>query len=344
MQSSFFGSRKTVYKIAEIGGNHEGNYDEALRLTQLAIDCNVDAIKFQIYSGGTLVNKNIDEQRHAHFKKFELSVDEYKSLSLICASNDIAFLASVWDQELFDTFIPDMPLIKIGSGDANCFPFIEKLMFFQKPLLISTGLCSLDEVDEIVNFVDSVDPCFRQQNLLCLLQCTSMYPIPFEEANLSVVDLYRNRYGVPVGYSDHTVGTIALELAISRGVDVIEFHFTDSRISRTFRDHQVSLLPSEVLQLNDYEFKVNELMGTQQKNPTRSEEASGHLTSFRRSVYASRTILKGQRITNDDLILLRPSVDSSLKYYYSIIGSIALSDIYPLEPVLAHLSFLLLPK
>jgi N,N'-diacetyllegionaminate synthase len=337
MQRHFFSSRKTVYKIAEIGGNHEGSFDEALRLTQLAIECNVDAIKFQIYSGSTLVNKNIDEKRHAHFKKFELTVEQYKTLSRICASSDIAFLASVWDQQLFDTFIPEMPLIKIGSGDANCFPFVEKLMAFQKPLLISTGLCTLDEVDEIVNFVDTVDPCFRQQGLLCLLQCTSMYPIPFEEANLSVVDLYRQRYGVPVGYSDHTVGTTALELAISRGVDVIEFHFTDSRISRSFRDHQVSLLPSEVLQLNSFESKVHELLGTHHKTPTRSEETSGHVASFRRSVYASRLIRKGQRIASDDLVLLRPSVDLSLKYYSSIIGSIALSDIPPLEPVLGHL-------
>ena len=336
MNNAFRKSPHKAYKIAEIGGNHEGSFEAAIRLTELAAECSIDAIKFQVYSGDTLVNKRIDPDRNAHFRKFELSTEQYLELAELCNSLGIDFLASVWNEDLFDTFVPLMPFIKIGSGDATSFSLIEKLMSYNKPIIISTGLCNLEEVDEIVSFIDSVDKSFRSSGLLCLMQCTSMYPIPDSEANLSVIDTYKRRYAGPVGYSDHTVGSRALEIALCRGVDVIEYHFTDKREGRAFRDHKVSLLPEEVVALNQFEETLSVILGDSNKKPTESEHKSGHIDSFRRSLYAKHKIVKGSIITANDLMALRPAVDNSARLYNLVIGSTALTDIEALEPVLGR--------
>ena len=327
-------SSQKAYKIAEIGGNHEGSFESAVRLTELAAECNIDGIKFQVYTGDTLVNKRLDPSRNAHFKKFELTTDQYIELARLCKGYGVDFLASIWNEDLFDIFAPLMPFLKIGSGDATCFGLIERLMSYQKPIVISTGLCTSEDVDEIVGFVDSVDKSFRSKGLLCLMQCTSMYPIPDSEANLSVIDTYKKRYAIPVGYSDHTVGSKALEIALCKGVDMIEFHFTDKREGRAFRDHKVSLLPDEVIALNEFEDELITLLGSSEKSPTESERSSGHVYSFRRSVYAKHKIDKGSIITSSDLVSLRPAVDNSAKLYGQLLGSTATDNIESLESIL----------
>lgn len=306
--------------IAEIGGNHEGDFEYARHLTQLACESGVDAVKFQIYTGDSLVNKNLDPVRHKHFKKFELPPNQYIELAKQCRENDVIFTASVWDPTAFEWIDEYIPFYKIGSGDLTAFPIIEGMLSYGKPILLSTGLSTMEEVDQAVNFIQSHDRIYLNPESLALLQCTSMYPIPMEDANLNVMEKYRSRFNVSVGYSDHTIGTVAVETAIAMGAEIIEFHFTDKREGKTFRDHQVSFTKDEVIQLLEKIDLIKRLKGDGIKKPLESEIRSGHVESFRRGLYFVRDVSKGTKIKKNDLIALRPCKGVEANQYQKILN------------------------
>jgi len=163
------------FLIAEIGGNHEGDFGYATELAKQACDSGVDAVKFQIYTGDSLVSKVEDPIRNAHFKRFELSKKEYVSLAELCFDKKVIFAASVWDIDAFDWIDPYMKFYKIGSGDLTAYPVIRKIVGFKKPIILSTGLSTLDEVKATVQFIQSIDPRYLSPENLAVLQCTSMY-------------------------------------------------------------------------------------------------------------------------------------------------------------------------
>ncbi len=306
--------------IAEIGGNHEGDFEYAKRLTELAIEADVDYIKFQIYTGDTLVNPVENPVRNSHFKKFELSREKYRELALMCQEAEIGFMASVWHPEFAEWIDEYSDIYKIGSGDFTALPVIKAFMELKKPLILSSGLSSIEEVQEVVEFVQS-DPLYQSREMLALLQCTSMYPIPFSEAHLGVMDSYRSLFDIPIGYSDHTEGMKALEIAVARGAEILEFHFTDSREGKSFRDHKVSLTYTEVHELIDRIQDVKDLIGS---GPKRALEVEGdHVRTFRRAVYPSKDIMAGSTITADDLVCLRPNHGIDARDYYKLIGKIS---------------------
>ena len=325
--------KRRVYTIAEIGGNHEGSYEKALELTYKAIETNVDAIKYQIYTGDTLVNKLEDKERNEHFKRFELSKKEYLDLASKCKKANIDFIASVWDPRKLNEFIPMMPYIKIGSGDMTSLHMIERLIHYEKPLIISTGLSTYDEIEKVVAYIRKKSSYHRAKESIILLQCTAMYPIPDDQTNLAVINRLSKKFDCLSGYSDHTTGIDALKIACGLGSSIIEFHFTDDKENTSFRDHQVSLTCDDVKELHEYIDRIDTLMGSDNKVATEIEKETGHVRSFRRSIYASRLIEKGQRINNEDIISLRPCVDESSMKYENIVGSITKQRINALETV-----------
>ena len=232
--------------LAEIGGNHEGDFEYAKKLTQLAIESDVDFIKYQLYSGDTLVSKMENPVRNKHFKKFELPREKYIELAKMCQAAGIGFMASVWDIDYLTWIDEYMPIYKIGSGDVTAYPVLKAIAKKKKPIILSTGLSTLQEVIETVEYIQSVDPLYLDPNFLSVLQCTSMYPIPFEDANLAVMQTIHSITGLPIGYSDHTEGSKALEIAVAMGAQILEFHFTDSREGKEFRDHKVSLTRASI--------------------------------------------------------------------------------------------------
>jgi N-acetylneuraminate synthase/N,N'-diacetyllegionaminate synthase len=308
------------YLIAEIGGNHEGDFDYAQRLTQLACESGVDAVKFQIYTGDTLVSRIEDPQRNKHFSKFELKPKQYIELAKQCRLNDTVFLASVWDMSALEWIDPYLEYYKIGSGDLTAYPILKAIISTRKPIILSTGLSTLDEVREAVNYVQSLDSRYKRKEYFALLQCTSMYPIPNEDANLRVIELLREEFNLPVGYSDHTIGTAAVETAVAMGAEIIEMHFTDSRDGKSFRDHQISFTCEEIQQLILRIKKINELQGEATKTPTPSEIESNHVNSFRRAVYPIRDLPSGTTLSEEDLILLRPNHGIDARDYGKVIG------------------------
>ena len=304
--------------IAEIGGNHEGDFEYAQRLTQLAIEADVDYIKFQLYSGDSLVSPVENPIRNKHFKKFELSQAQYITLAEMCQAAGKQFMASVWNPEYLPWIDPYLPIYKIGSGDLTAYPVLKEIAKLQKPIILSSGLSSLDDVLGAVQFLQKIDPIYCDSNFLSVLQCTSMYPIPYEDANLNVMYSFKEKTGLPVGYSDHTVGSKALEIAVAMGAQILEFHFTDTREGKTFRDHQVSLTKTETLALIQSIKDIYALQGSKEKKALAIE--GEHPITFRRAVYPKVDIQKGTVIRAEQLITLRPMHGIDARDYDKIIG------------------------
>lgn len=309
--------------IAEIGGNHEGNFDYAKKLTQLAIDSDSDFIKFQIYSGNTLVNPVQSPDRHKHFKKFELGKEQYRELAEMVTSAGKRFMASIWDVDMIDWVDDFNPIYKIGSGDLLAWPLLKNVAERGKPIILSTGLATEEEVVSTVSYIRECNSLYNDPSYLSVLQCTSMYPIPKSAANLGVMLRLSELTDTTMGYSDHTEGSDALKVAVSMGAQVLEFHFTDTREGKDFRDHKVSLTKEEVLDLIEHIKMVNVLKGNPIKQPVSVEIENGHVESFRRAVYPAHNINKGDVISKDDLVILRPSNGISSRQFSSLIGKTA---------------------
>lgn len=313
--------------IAEIGGNHEGDFAVAKHMAEKAIGSGADCVKFQIYRGQSLVSPVESPDRYAHFQRFELEPEQHIELAEMCHSARVQYLSSVWDMEMLEWIDPYLKFYKIGSGDLTAWPLLRQFAKRGKPILLSTGLATLDEVLQAVEQIQSVDARYERPEWLCLLQCTSMYPIPDADAQLRVMDALRERTRLAVGYSDHTVGSDAIRTAVGMGAEVIEFHFTDSRGGKTFRDHKLSLNADEVQTLKKDLEQIAAFRGDGIKVPQTSELEHGHDESFRRAVYTRRPIKKGESISEDDLVLLRPAHGTDARDTSLVSGARALQDI-----------------
>lgn len=320
-----------IYIIAEIGGNHEGDFDKALELLHQAADAGADAVKYQIYTGDSLVNKNEDPDRVNHFNKFALSQIDYKKLASECKKRNVDFSASVWSGDLIKEFSNYLPFIKVGSGDLTAYPLLTQLARLNKPIILSTGLASLEEVKNAIEHLCNKNPLYKDPNMLALLQCTSMYPIPNSDANLSVITTFLNHFPYAVGYSDHTESTYAAELAVVLGASILEIHFTDDKQSKSFRDHLVSFDKKDLIELRKNITTIKELLGDGVKKPMKSEIDNNHLISFRRAIYPNRDIKKNQIVSEEDFVALRPNKGVSAELISKIIGKKAKKDIKKLE-------------
>jgi N-acetylneuraminate synthase/N,N'-diacetyllegionaminate synthase len=299
--------------ISEIGGNHEGCFQKAIDLVELALETPADAVKLQTYFADSLVDKKYDPDRWYHFKKFELTLEQHIFLARKITDAGKIYLTSIWDQEAYQVLEQFLTFVKIGSGDMNSYSFLKMAAHTKLPIILSTGLSTFTEVAASVDLLRSFNDLYKQNDYLTLLQCTSMYPIPFDECNLSVMNTLKT-LKTRVGYSDHTIGMEALKLASVLSADVLEFHFTDRKHDQKFRDHQVSLDKDDVIELYEYFNSVAAFMGSDIKEPTQSELANNHTKTFRRGTYVSASMKKGEIITEQKVAEKRPE-NKGLKYY-----------------------------
>jgi len=326
--NSFISKRNPVFFIAEIGANHEGNFDYALQLTRLAVGSGADAVKFQFYTGDTLVSPVEGPDRNAHFKKFELSNQQNLDLIKMVGEGDAKPMASVWSKEMLNWVNSRLPLHKVGSGDLTCYPMLALLAKTNKPIILSTGLSSMKEVANAVSYIEKCNPTYISERKLALLQCTSSYPTPDADANIGAMLALKSEFGLPVGYSDHTLGSDGIEVAVSVGAEIIEKHFTDSRDGKTFRDHLIALTKDEVQEALDRMRHIKLLLGQGDKVLTKSEEEAEHHISFRRSIYASRSIKAGEVLNQDNLTVLRPFHGICASRFDDVVGCIAKQDFH----------------
>jgi len=306
--------------IAEIGGNHEGDFNYAKKLVNLAISTGVDVVKLQIYQGASLVSPVESKNRFKHFQKFELTKEQHIEIAEICKKAKVNYLASVWDSSSLNWIDKYLKFYKIGSGDLTAFPILSDLSRRGKPMILSTGLASLKEVKKTIKFIRSQNKIYKKKQYLSLLQCTSSYPTPDEEVNLNVITNFKKSTKLTTGYSHHNKGDLALISAYLLGAEILEFHFTDTRKGKKFRDHKISLIPDETRALINKIKKINILKGSNVKAPTKSEIKSNNIKTFRRAIYLKRDLKKREMIKKDDLICLRPNNGVDARQFKKLIG------------------------
>ena len=307
--------------IAEIGGNHEGSFEYAKKLLIDAAEAGADAVKFQTYYPDKIVSKVENEERYKHFAKFVLPIEKYIELASIAKQNNVLFMSSIWDVDSLKELDPYISIHKIGSGDLTNYLLIEEILNTGKPLIFSVAMAEMKEISETVNFIKRLKPEYIIENKLAILQCVAMYGKPKDEyANLNVINALKNEFpNIVIGYSDHTEGNYAANIAVSLGAKILEVHFTDDK-TREFRDHQISVTKNELINLKLNIIKTLSLLGDGVKKPVEKIETKKRIWEFRRACYLKHNCKKGDLITASNLITLRPCEGIDARDYKKLIG------------------------
>ena len=316
----YFNSKiNPVLFIAEVGSNHEGNFKEAKKLVINACNSRADVIKLQILTAEKLVSEKYDKERFYHFKKLELSQDENKKLCKIIKSKKKLCSASVWDVDQIDIFKQYIDIFKIGSGDIHNFEIIKKILKVNKPLIISTGLSNIKDIEQTISFIKKTNKTFIRSGKLALLHCNTAYPTPMEDVSLGTINLLKKKFNLVLGYSDHSIGKEIITYAFLKGAKIIEKHFSNNLKKKTFRDHEISLNKSGVNSFLENIQKINNYLKVRYSQ-TKSEKKQKNFFSFRRSVYAKTDIKKGELFSIKNLICLRPYKKNNSKKYFNLIN------------------------
>ena len=325
---------ENVFIIAEIGGNHEGDFDYALRLTDLAIKSGANAVKYQIYSPDGLVNRYLDHGRHEHFRKFTLSFKQYEMLAERCLAGGVQFMSSIWQDDAIEYFDRYIQFHKIGSGDLTNYLLLKRLALKGKPIILSTAMSTLEEINLAVDFIQSINYKYAKSGMLAILQCVAMYGNPKDHyANINVIDTLKDNFPEKViGYSDHTVGSLACEIAVAKGARVLEVHFTDDK-TREFRDHHIAMNATDIKALKEKIDTILEITGSGLKAPVAEIETASRVKEFRRACYFKKDQTAGTLITEDMLTCLRPCNGIPANEVFSVIGKELKDDIRALEPI-----------
>jgi N-acetylneuraminate synthase/N,N'-diacetyllegionaminate synthase len=240
-------------------------------------------------------------------------------------------MSSVWDEHLLHVLDEFLPAYKVGSGDFTNLPLIEWMLTTGKPLILSTAMCDQEDIDATMAFIRRRAPGLAESGKVALLQCTAMYDAPSEDdANLAAMVWLRERYGVPVGYSNHAVGTRASVVAAAMGAAIIEVHFTDDNTG-PYRDKKLSFTPPELAMLRETVEAIRRVRGVERKDVRPSEVEIRD--SFRRAVYFRHRVPKDHVVTPKDLVCLRPNEGIDARRYYDLIGKRTTTDIDELSPL-----------
>lgn len=337
--SRLVGEGQPVFIIAEAGVNHNGDIELAKKLVDVAKEAGADAVKFQTFSADAIALKDapkssyhiettgMEQSWYDLLKSQELTREEHRILSDYCRAREIMFLSTPYDKVSADLLAAlKVPAFKIASTDLNNIPFLRYIARKGLPIILSTGMSTLEEVRESVDAIRG-----EGNNNLVLLHCTANYPAPLKDINLRAMTTLRDEFQVPVGYSDHTVGYFAPIAAVAAGAAVFEKHFTLDK-SLPGPDHRSSLDPTELAAMVKDIRTTEVIMGTAEKKPSESEyENRGKL---RKSIVSRIDIPQGTVITEEMLDVKRPGTGLSPKHWENIIGRQTRVDI-PQDKIIA---------
>ncbi len=315
---------KDFLLIAEIGVNHEGNFDKARQLLQLAAKAEADVVKFQCYSPDRYISRDNPERRE-RVGRFSLTTDQLRILQRDAEEAGIGFLSTPVTEDLVDLHAALCPAIKIASGDMTFEPTVRAAARSQKPLIVSTGLARVDEIDQTVQWIEDEIQGASLKDRLVLLHCVSSYPTPTDQANLLSIPFLRDRYGVHVGYSNHVIASEICLAAKALGAAIIEVHFTDCRTGRDFHDHSLSFEADELKSLRSALENVHKSLGSFGKEPQACEV--GNIPLARKGLVAARDLPAGHVISRDDLAFARPATEFASGDIARLIGKETLEDI-----------------
>ena len=303
--------------VAEIGVNHEGSEDAAKQLVELAAGAGADAVKFQTYTPERFVSAN-DPDRLDRVRRFALDEAAHRGLAKHAAKTGISFFSTAVTEDVVPLLNELCPAIKIASGDLTFEPTIRAAARTGKPMIVSTGLGSITEIDRTVAWVGDEIGDHELRDRLVLMHCVSAYPVPIEEANVLSVPYLAERYPVTVGYSNHVIGAEACHAAVALGAKLIEVHFTDQKSDRTFRDHALSFEPAELQELVGALRKISASLGTSGKVIQKCEGSA--LAATRKGVVAARDLSSGTVLAQEDLMYARPALEFAADEAESLIG------------------------
>jgi N,N'-diacetyllegionaminate synthase len=320
-----------IYIIAEAGVNHNGNFKLAKEMISVAKKAGADAVKFQTFKSSKLVSsyaakaeyqlKNTisKETQLEMLEKLELSYEQFVQLQNYSKELEMDFLSTPFDEDSIDFLSTlHMPYWKIPSGEITNKPYLIKLAKTKRPIIISTGMSSMNEIeDAILVFKD------YNRNDIILLHCNTEYPTPFQDVNLNAIKSLRDKFHVRVGYSDHTQGIEIPIAAAALGAIVIEKHFTlDKNLSGP--DHKASLEPTELTNMVIAIRHIEAAMGDGVKKPSASEKKN--MVIARKSIVAGRNIKKGELLSEENITTKRPGDGISPMNWFDIIGTTAKRD------------------
>lgn len=307
--SKLINDQAAVYIIAEAGVNHGGDIEVAKELIDIAAEAGVDAIKFQAFRTKNLILEDVkkagyqtkttaaEESQSEMLKKLELRKEHYLELKEYCESKNVLFLITPFDEESLEELEElDVEAYKIASTDTTNIAFLERIAQKGKPMLLSTGMSFLQEVQQALETIYPIN-----KNVI-LMQCTANYPLDDAEVNLNVLKTYAENFDILLGFSDHSVGVGAAPYSIPLGAKVIEKHYTLSK-DLEGPDHKASLDPYELKEFVEIVRRVEKFMGTSEKKPTLSEVENRN--SLQKCLVASQSIAKGEPFTKSNLVAKR---------------------------------------
>lgn len=290
--------------VAEIGNNHEGNPDVALKMVDAAGEAGVSAVKVQVIDPERLVNRS-QKERIAQLSKFRLSTSTITEMSKRARARGMLFLASAFDMQSLDDVSPLVDAVKIASGDLDFEPLLSRAAAIGKPVILSTGMSTMQDIRNSVGVISAHLPQGRTlKDSLILLHCVGLYPVPADKANLRAMETLQNEFQLTVGYSDHALGIEVAVVAMSLGARLIEKHFTLDKTQISFRDHSLSADPSDMNRLAGIAHAWQGLLGDGKKEISAEEQAMAAVA--RRSIVAARDLQKGDKLAIDDLEYVRP--------------------------------------
>ena len=328
-----------AYIIAEIGLNHNGSVVLAKQLIDAAVAAGASAVKFQSYRAENRLSTEVKENRYAEelvdteestfamLKRLEFGVKEHEELFAYAREVGIPVFSTPFDienVELLESL--GTPFYKISSMDVLNLPLIKRVAQTGKPIIMSTGMSSMAQIDDAVEVVKNAG----NKNLI-LLQCVSSYPASFEDMNLRTMKTLHRAFGVPVGFSDHTIGLTASMTALALGATVIERHFTLDRFMEG-PDHILSSDPKEMKELVRLSRAIPKIKGSAQKNIVGSEVET--INKFKKGLYAKVAIAKGQIITSKMLTIKGPGGAIMPKFMDMVVGRTAKEAIPADYPIL----------
>lgn len=325
---------RKVLIIAEAGVNHNGSMQIAKKLVDKAAEAGVDIIKFQTFKSEKLVSKaakqaeyqqrNIgrgDEGQLAMLKQLELSVESHHELIRYCKERNIRFWSTAFDMESIDFLHSlNMGLWKVPSGEITNYPYLKKIASFHEPIIISTGMCELTDIEAALTVL--VKEGVRKEQIT-ILHCNTEYPTPYQDVNLRAMLEIAEKFGVKVGYSDHTQGIEIPIAAVAMGAIVIEKHFT---LDKTMEgpDHKASLEPEELKAMVTAIRHIEQALGTGHKTISDSERKNIEIA--RKSIVAACPIKKGEILTEENLTVKRPGTGISPMRWNEVLGNVASRD------------------
>jgi N,N'-diacetyllegionaminate synthase len=318
-----------VLIIAEAGVNHNGDFALARKLVDAAAAAGADYVKFQTFKADKLVNKSAvkaayqeknvndgDASQYSMLKKLEMPEQWHYDLAEYAAGKGIAFLSTGFDEESID-FLDTMglPLFKIPSGEITNRPYLEHIASKKKPVIVSSGMADMEELKDCISVLTVAG---IPAGMITVLHCNTEYPTPMQDVNLLAMNTIKEVLGMPVGYSDHTLGIEVPIAAVALGAVVIEKHFTLDR-SLPGPDHKASLEPAElkamVSSIRNIELAIG---GSGEKLPSPSEIKNKQ--AARKSIHLKKDLERGHILTRDDLEMKRPGDGISPMQLHEIEG------------------------